>query len=115
MITVNYPEKTISMKNLNQVLFNEDFIKQIARLMIADHIECFHDMSQDMEGDRPKTFKEAEAYFDGVKSSLTEGSLPDLLSDFRTSLYEAIENATVDLKNVTVTADGMDDIEVEIS
>ena len=115
MITVNYPEKPIAMKNLHLVFFNEEYVNQIARLMMADHVECFLDMSQDMENDRPKSFEEAQAYFDGVRGSLVEGYLPELLSDFRTALYAAVEKVQVDLKNAKFTKDGLDDIEVEIS
>ncbi len=114
MITVNYPEKPINMKNLHLVFFNKEYVEQIARLMVADHLECFLDMAQDMDK-RPQSFAETETYLDGVKCSLSEGYLPELLSDFREALYEAVEKVQFELKNVKITKEGLDDVEIEVS
>lgn len=114
MITVAYQEQNIGMKNLNTVLFREDLIAQLAKLLVSDHVECFLDMAQDMP-DAPQNYTETNQYLQGVKASLVEGFLPDLLSDFRQALYEAIDEVQIDLKSVTVSENGVEDIVVEIN
>jgi hypothetical protein len=116
MITVTYADKNISMKNLNNVLFNEDCIKQIARLMVASQVECFMDMSNDMpENEGPKTFKEAVDFLESAKQNLEEGYMADVLSDFRQMLYAAVKATTINIKTVSMSENGIEDVVAEIA
>lgn len=114
MINVAYQEQNIGMKNLNTVLFRDDLIAQLAKLLVGDHVECFLDMAYDMP-DAPQNYTETKQYMQGVKASLVEGVLPDLLADFRYALYKAINEVQIDLKSVTVSENGIEDIVVEIN
>lgn len=115
MITVNYTDKPIAMKNLHLVFFNQSYVEQIARLLVADHVECFVDMIDDMEDEGPQTFAETQKYFDGVKTSLVEGYLPDLLPAFNEALVAAVEKVQLELKAVKLNEEGLQDVEIEIS
>ena len=124
MITVKYEEPSlldelcgstdcIDMKNIHQILSDENHIKQIARLLIADHVESFLYVVSDMK-DPPKTFKETTQYLEGVKTSLVSGYLPNLIFEFQESLLQAIADVKVDVKTVELSSNGLEDAKIEI-
>ena len=115
MITVKYADKPITMDNLHLVFFDQSCIAQIARLMVADHVECFVDMIDDMVDECPQTFAETQKYLDGAKTSLVECYLPYLLPAFKEALVAAVEKVQLELKAIKLNKEGLRDVEIEIS
>ena len=114
MITIKQPTKSIGMNNLQCVLFNEEFIQHLARLLVVDHISCFADMSTD--ADNPDmNFQEAKEYLADVNTSLAEGFLPTLLEDFGDALTKAVLNTKVEITSIKISKDGIDDVDASVS
>lgn len=113
MITTTLTNETVSVKNLQKVLFNQALIEQLARELVAGHVECHIDMAQDCDPGEFSTYSEAETYLKAAQSSV-EDYMADLLQDFRDSLYEAVRGVTVDVKSIKLSKDGLEDADVEV-
>lgn len=116
MITVQQTNETVSVKNLDKVLYNEELIKQLARTLVAGHVECHIDMAQDMgdEIDEIGTYADAECHLKAAQSSV-EDYMADLLTEFRDSLYNAVRSCKIDVKSIKLSKDGLDDADVHVS
>lgn len=113
MITTVMTDETVSVKNLQKALYNQKLIEQLARELVASHVEAHIDMAQDCEPGDFNTYKEAEDYLKSAQQSV-EDYMADLLTDFRDSLYDAVRKVTVEVKSIKMTKDGMDDADVEV-
>ena len=112
MITVQQTNETVSVKNLDKVLYNEELIKQLARTLVAGHVECHLDMAQDM-GDEIGTYADAECHLKAAQESV-EDYMEALLTEFRDSLYAAVRNCKIDVKSIKLSKKGLEDSDVEV-
>ena len=104
--------ESINVDNLQKLLYNPNLIKRLATQLVAGqveaHIEMIHDGEYDVE-----TFNDACAVLRGAKVSV-EDYIEDMLQEFRDSLYEHIRLVEIDVKTVKLSAQGIEDADVEV-
>ncbi len=113
MITTVLTNETISVKNLQKALYNQELIKQLARELVASHVEALIEMAADCDPGEFSTYSEAESYLKDAQTTV-EDYMGDLLTDFRDSLYEHIRLVEIDVKTVKLSAQGIEDADVEV-
>ena len=113
MITTVLTNETISVKNLQKALYNQELIKQLARELVASHVEAHIEMAADCDPGEFNTYAEAEAYLKDAQTAV-EDYMADLLTDFRESLYEEVRRVVVDVKSIKLSKDGLEDADVEV-
>jgi len=113
MITTVLTNETISVKNLQKALYNQELIKQLARELVASHVEAHIEMAADCDPGEFSTYSEAEAYLKDAQTTV-EDHMADLLTDFRDMLYDAVRKVTVDVKSIKLSKDGLEDADVEV-
>ena len=114
MITTVLTNETISVKNLQKVLYNQELIKQLARELVASHVEAHIEMAASRGPGEFNTYSEAEAYLKAAQESI-EDYMDDLLTEFRDSLYNAVCSCKIDVKSIKLSKDGLEDADVHVS
>lgn len=111
-VTTIENSETISTANLQKLLYNPNLIKRLATQLVAGqvkaHIEMIHDGEYDVE-----TFNDACAVLRKAKVSV-EDFVEDMLQEFRDSLHEHIRLVEIDVKTVKLSANGIEDADVEV-
>lgn len=113
MITTKMTNETVKMTYLQKVLTNQEVIKQLARELVAGHVECHIDMCADMDPGEIGTYAEAEQYLKAAQESV-EDYMADLLTEFRDALYNEVRACKVNVKSIKLSKDGMEDADVEV-
>ena len=113
MITTVLTNETISVKNLQKALYNQELIKQLARELVASHVEAHIAMAADCDPGKFSTYSEAESYLKDAQTTV-EDYVVDLLVDFRDMLYDAVLEVTIDVKSIKLSKDGLEDADVEV-
>ena len=113
MITTTQTNEKVSITYLQKVLHNQALIEQLARELVAGHVEAHLDMAADCDPGEFSTYSEAETYIKSARETV-EDYMADLLQEFRDGLYEAVRKVTVDVKSIKLSKDGLEDADVEV-
>lgn len=113
MITTVLTNEKVTVANLQKVLYNAELIKQLARELVASHVEAHIDMAADCDPGEFATYSEAESYLKDAQTTV-EDYMDDLLTDFRDMLYDAVHEVTVDVKSIKLSKGGLEDADVEV-
>lgn len=97
MINTTHPDVVVPKHHLQSLLYDEQRIKALACQIVAGQVEAHLDMIADAGVNEYKTFQEVADCIQGAKESVKD-YVEDLLTDFRTTLYEQIALVKVDTK-----------------
>lgn len=105
--------ESINVDNLQKLLYNPNLIKRLATQLVAGQVEAHIEMIRDGGYDDVETFNDACAVLREAKVSV-EDFVEDMLQEFRDSLYEHIRLVEIDVKTVKLSAQGIEDADVEV-
>ena len=80
MITTVLTNEKVSINNLQKVLYNQELIKQLARELVASHVEAHIEMAADCDPGEFSTYSEAESYLKDTQTTV-EDYIADLLTN----------------------------------
>lgn len=112
-VTTIENNESINVANLQKLLRNPNLIKRLATQLVASQVEAHIMLFRDGEYDDVETFNDACAVLRGAKVTV-EDYVEDLLTEFRESLYEHIRLVEIDVKTVKLSAQGIEDADVEV-
>ena len=105
--------ESINVDNLQKLLYNPNLIKRLATQLVASRVEAHIDMIRDGEYDDVHSFMTAALVLQDAKVTV-EDYVEDMLTDFRESLYNEIRQVKIDVKTVKLSAEGVEDADVEV-
>lgn len=112
-VTTIENNESINVANLQKLLHNPNLIKRLATQLVASQVEVYIEMIRDGGYDDDETFNDACAVLREAKVSVEE-YVEDMLQEFRDSLYEHIRLVEIDVKTVELSANGIEDADVEV-
>lgn len=98
MINTTHPDVHIPNSNLQKLLYDKVAIRALSVQLVSGQVEAHLDMISDAHKEL-QSFEEVANCIQGAKESVKD-YIEDLLTDFRTTLYEEIAKVKVETKEV---------------